>query len=520
MFIAISLIYFLVFIPINQTGAENAEMIAVFEVDEYAQYPHVLRMVRGGNSIKQTIRNFLVYGHYFYGYPFYFFSGLVLIPMRLVLGQAFFDQPQWIMLVLRQMVNVLPNMLSAAALTFVITRFRSTLQSVCVYVVMLTQTALFMNSAWWHPDALGLLFVALTFYFLIRDNHTYSKYFLAGAVTIGIAAGIKYLGLFFILTIPIYIGIGIMQKNLDWKTGLKKGVLFLTVMVLTVIVSNPLLLLPIERGEIIRTQLFQINRTAEGFLFAKQPFFTEGKPPQWFRDNFRSIAFLVLQLLVLVLSLRKKQTRLPALLIATFIIPMSMVTWNVTQQRTHYWLPVSVPLLAALGLQLYPAKQPIQRNSQILRFLLTGVIIIQSVLFVRTDIRVYQKIYQRESLSASLLFYEDIQEIVFDDLIDETQISIYRDWQVYFPEEDNVSVMMDWDLANYELIEETGPDFLILEQSNIQAFGSVDFLSTAADRNRLTPLHEFYADALENSIDHYIVVYEDSFGKVFRRCSP
>ena len=58
--VLIGVLYFCAMIPFNLTGAETPEMLEVFEVDEYAQYPHVIRMLTPGEGIYQTIRNFFI----------------------------------------------------------------------------------------------------------------------------------------------------------------------------------------------------------------------------------------------------------------------------------------------------------------------------------------------------------------------------------------------------------------------------------------------------------------------------
>jgi len=78
----IGAVYFAAFIAPNLTGAREPEMLSVFEIDEYAQYSHAIRMLTPGETLYQTARNFLIYLHYFYGYPFYFFSALALLPLK------------------------------------------------------------------------------------------------------------------------------------------------------------------------------------------------------------------------------------------------------------------------------------------------------------------------------------------------------------------------------------------------------------------------------------------------------
>ena len=76
--LVLSGVYFVLFIFPNLTGAQDPNMLSIFEIDEYAQYPHAIAMLIPGPTLYQTIRNFLIYLHYFYGYPFYFFSALAI----------------------------------------------------------------------------------------------------------------------------------------------------------------------------------------------------------------------------------------------------------------------------------------------------------------------------------------------------------------------------------------------------------------------------------------------------------
>ena len=78
--------YFILFLFPNLTGAKDENMLTVFSVDEYAQYPHVLHMLTPGSTLMESLHNFLVYVHYFYGYPFYMLSALSILPLKLIYG--------------------------------------------------------------------------------------------------------------------------------------------------------------------------------------------------------------------------------------------------------------------------------------------------------------------------------------------------------------------------------------------------------------------------------------------------
>ena len=98
--------YFSLFWPVNALGARDQTMISVFEPDEFAQYAHPVRMLdQPGNTPKQSVYRFIAYQHYYYGYPFYFYSAVVaLLPLKLTgLGNTAYN-----MLLLRQLVSVLP----------------------------------------------------------------------------------------------------------------------------------------------------------------------------------------------------------------------------------------------------------------------------------------------------------------------------------------------------------------------------------------------------------------------------
>ena len=118
--VIIGVLYFCALIPANLTGAETADMLDVFEVDEYAQYPHLIRMLTPSDSLYQTLRNFFIYLHYYYGYPFYFWSAIFVLPLKLIPG-VFPDNTRVIVCVLRQCISVLPMILSAGLLVWIAT---------------------------------------------------------------------------------------------------------------------------------------------------------------------------------------------------------------------------------------------------------------------------------------------------------------------------------------------------------------------------------------------------------------
>ncbi len=197
--IAIGAIYFVAFIFPNATGAKTYSMISLFQPDEHAQYPALLFMLNG-SSLKQTILNFILYRYYYYGFPFFASSALVLLPLKL--ANALNGQNvQLAMLLLRQLINVLPMTLAILLMVYSQTKFRSYLASIATFIFLLLIAAVVENNLWWHADSLTVLFVVLVFFFLDRDQLKFGINFRLAAVACGLAIGTKVLGFFFFITI-------------------------------------------------------------------------------------------------------------------------------------------------------------------------------------------------------------------------------------------------------------------------------------------------------------------------------
>ena len=192
--VGLGALYFFLFIFPNLTGAQDANMLAVFEVDEFAQYPHVIRMLTPADTPYQTLRNFFIYLHYVYGYPLFFFSALALLPLKLVFGAGWTEMTPLIVLVLRQVLSVFPTILSVMMLVYVQTRFKSLWKSAALFVFLLSIPAVVGNNMFWHPDSLSTLFVVGVFFFLELDSLKFGRNFVLAAVACGLAIGTKNQG--------------------------------------------------------------------------------------------------------------------------------------------------------------------------------------------------------------------------------------------------------------------------------------------------------------------------------------
>src|SRR5271169_4855083 len=120
-------LYFFIFWFPNATGAHDLNMTYIFNSDEPAQYPAVIRMLTPAPNPSQSLYRFFAYQIYFYGFPYYFYSAvIILLPLKLIFGLG---NLQLNMLVLRQFVSVLPMITAIMILVYLQTRFESYLKS-------------------------------------------------------------------------------------------------------------------------------------------------------------------------------------------------------------------------------------------------------------------------------------------------------------------------------------------------------------------------------------------------------
>lgn len=512
------ILYFCLMIPANLTGSETAEMLEVFEVDEYAQYPHLLRMLTPADRLYPTLRNFFIYLHYYYGFPFYFWSAVSVLPLKLF-PQVWPGSTRIIVCVLRQMISVLPMILSAGLLTWLVTKFRNAVLSVCLYMLLLTMPAVLQNNFWWHPDSLTLLFLCLTFFFLDRDRMRCGNNLYFAAFACGAAIGTKYLGLYFALAVPAYLLCCRLAKKISTRQLFIKAGLFLLIMTAAILFSNPLLLLPQERAEILSIMKQQTELSGTGiFLRYENSFFENGQLPAWLTENYLRLPWLLLALVSLIAGVfsGRQQTRTMSVVLLCYLLTACTVNLNTAASRLHYFLPVLLPLAGCLPLSLgiFPAKFQKQAVSG-----LCLLILVQIALNLPRDVTLMQTQLKREENSGSIALYHELAEnyLPLAEVPPERMTRIYRDWKVYFPESEGYAVKTDWNLASYALIEEWHPDLILLEKENIRLYSDLNVLDQAVNKEKMTETALFYASAAEKSIRGYELLFENNFGMVFRR---
>ena len=519
---AIGAIYFIAFIFPNSTGAKTYSMVSLFSPDEHIQYPTALFML-SGDSLKHILHNFILYGDYSYGFPFYVSSALVLLPLKLT--NALNNQNvQLAMLLLRQFISVLPMILAILLMVYTQTKFRSYLTSIVTCVFLLSIFAVVQNDLWWHADSLAVLFVVLVFFFLDRDELKFGINFRLAAVACGLAVATKVLGLFFFATIPVYILIGIQQKRISWKQALPAAVIFVALMALVIVASDPFLLIQSEREQMLMLVNHTTNTMTQGYTlyYIKTPFTW-----LWALAGLAWPPFLIFIVLVLLLGIWKSSKPVLHLLILCWIVPFSFyILYVVSAQLPHYFLPILIPLFSCIAttFEIKPASWLSEKyNGSLLKnwgnklWLAITVFIVgyQAVSYLSADISLYHNDLTREQNSPAIQFYNALDEKYVHVLPSDRTYVIFRDVRMYFPDSASDRVLSFYVTTNYATVQKYKPDIILLWQQRISDYTQQGASANAINKNAFQAVYQFFSDASQNQLNGYHLIYRDDTGLAF-----
>ena len=384
--IFVGALYFaLCWFPNASTQGSNNPIVYLHR-DEYVTYPIVERMLAFEGDIHTIWGRLIVYGDYHYGYPFYFFSMLVLLPLRLIQGNDFFNHIPTNILLLRQFINVLPMILSTGILVYIHTHFKSWWKSLLIFALILTIPAVVRsNLHWWHPDSLMLLAIALTFLFLDRDDFRLGKNFYLAAAACGLAAAIKLMGFFFFLAIPLYLVLAWKKGRFELKKLAAAAILFILVMAAVIVLSNPFLFYQAPREEMLTIQTYKTEELSGGYEHDDSPYYAKG--PQYWRWTLKVSYGRPWMILVfaglLIAGCVIGQRRTINTLIAAWSLPLAIyLMWFVAPKPDHYLLPLLLPVFSAGGDLFQPLEYLWKTQSKWQRALAAaGLILLSYVLF-------------------------------------------------------------------------------------------------------------------------------------------
>ena len=513
--------YFLLFWLPNSTGARDFNMTFIFEQDEPAQYPHVVRMLEPGKTIPQTIYRFFAYQHYYFGFPYYFYSALVLLPTKLLAGM---ENISLNMLLLRQFVSVLPMLVAITILVYLQTRFQSYFKSISLFLILLIVPGVVFNNMWIHPDSLVFLFIVLTFFFLDRDDLQFGKNFYLAALACGLAVATKLIGLFFFLAIPYYIFLGWHKGRVDLRKAVIAAILFVSIMFSVFVLANPFLFWASERVFAFKTQSNLHDAMGSGFIVSYSD-----DPLIWlrvFQTWYGLPIFILFALISAVIGAFKGERKLLNQLILFWSVPfMFYIAFALVIRAKHFPLPILLPVFSALPAYFIlfeparffkPIGEYLKKNAIRLGLTFIGLLIVGAQVFfsLGRDTQLYTENLYREETSPTLKFYSKIEQDYLSKIVLDRQLVIFRDWMMYIPNSPAYKDYFKWGVSDYGIATKQDPDLLILNKQHLYDYTQPGQLEGAKDPDFALTV-EFYKDALNGTVKDYTLLYQDDFGVVY-----
>ena len=511
--------YFIVFIFPNYAASESIQMLAVFEPDESVPLPYVLKMIEPAPTVKQALINFAFYDYYFYGFPFFAVSALSLLPL---LPLGLINDMSLVMVILRQVISVLPMLAAVLLLVYMQTGFKS-YKSLVLLVLSLSVPAVIRNNFWWHPDSLATLLAVLVIYFLNRDNLKFGFDFYLVAVLCGYLAGTKGIGFYFFLTIFVYLLLGYFWKKESLGKLFLNGLGFLLCMGAGYLLANPILVYRGVRNDYFALMQRQSVELYSGYWVLYPKGFLVSLPD--LTEYFGHVLFSILALTTCVTGIVKDKKRLLNIIILTWLIPMAVLVFWVSNFKFQYWIPVALPLFSTM-MDYLPDKISLPRTLRDLsmdkvihalpQIVLSLAIVFQVTAFVIADVQRYTAFLNRAEGKPALQFYDLALEVLQP--LPDRDIFVYHDVRMYFPGTHHWETDAAFMPLDYDYIRSRDFDVILIMQQRIY-----DYLSPSAqgiDPEKFARSQNFYRDAEAGTIEGYHLVFRDDFGLIFVKDEP
>lgn len=507
--IAIAFAVFIAYFWINHLTSVNLAMVSMFEPDEGVLVPYILRMIAPADGVSQFLRQFIFYEYYFYGFPYFALSALVVLPLNII---GLLDQMPLFMVMVRQFISVLPMIAAVMLLVYMQDEFRS-YRSPLLIIFLLSIPAVVRNNLWWHPDGLTILLVVLTIFFLAKDNLKFGRNFLLAAVFTGFAIAVKYLGLYFFLAVGLTLILGLIEKRASVKRMLVMSCVFILIMVVVTLGSNPFLLSHWAREsyiQIFRQQTLVLNE-GYGVVYAKG--ISAALPS--IQENYGGLVLFLIPLACAIWGSITGQRKLLFRLIIAWFIPITFTVLFVSHFKFQYWLPVALPVFSCIAF-LLPEKfnrEHLTRRNDLLKTVLLLIMAYQFVSFLVTDSRIIQERIVRAENNPRIQFFDQASEVLAP--MDSKELKVYYDYRLYMPPHKNWSVKTTFDLLYYEYLEMNDFDVLMLLDQRIK-----DYINPSVegiDPGEFTLAREFYLDADRGQIDGFKLIFRNPTGLIFIR---
>ncbi len=509
----LSLLYFVLFIPPNNAASENLEMVSVFEPDEAVPLPYVLNMIRPADNLKNALIQFAFYKYYFYGFPHFAYSAVLLLLLR---WQSLLENTSLVMVTLRQMVSLLPLLAAIWVLVYLQTRFKG-YRAILLFVFLVSLPVVFRNNFWWHPDGLAILFAILAIFFLERDDLRFGKNFYFAAAMCGISAGTKGIGFYFFLTIIVYLILGYFVKKISIRKLFILAFGFLVGMLAAYWLVNPTLVYSSIRERYFQVMLSQSRLLSQGY----EVLYPKGLLsilPEILKD-YAILPFLLLVFGACIWGLLYGQKRLLFTILFTWTIPITISILFFIHYKFQYWLPVALPLFSTFAI-LLPEKLDIHEivsGRDIRKWIPLLVLLFFSTqlsINIVKDVNLYTERLYREQNSSDIQFYDRVKNIL-SPLPENRTYHVYYDVRMYVPARTDWYCESIFEMLNYAYLKEKTFDVILLRQQRIYDYLNPRVVGLNADN--LSASQTLYKDAQSGEITDYQLLYRDEYGLIFVR---
>lgn len=507
--LALAVIVFALYAGPNAKASENIAMVQVFNPDEAEPLPYVFHMIQPGENLAQTLKNFIFYDYYPYGFVYFAYSAIVLVPLQW-LGQL--QNIPLVMLTLRQMVSVLPMLAALLLLVYLQDGFR-TYRSIVLFAFLASIPAVVGNNLWWHPDGLATFLVALTLFLLVRDRLRLGRNFYFAAVTCGLTVATKLIGVYFFLAVGLVLTLAILQKTSPlWKV-IKSGLFFLLLMMGTYLIASPFLLSHWERAEFLMTMSKQSAAISSGYGIV----YEKGLLAAWpiVHQFYGELIFLLLCAACMIWGIFCSRNKLLFGILLAWFIPLSIMVFFLSHFKFQYWMPAALPMISCIAI-IFPdfAEWKIRKPvSQWFNIGLVLIVLVQFGLFAISGTQAIKTALQREENEPAIQTYDEMMNSLKP--VEDLSLFVYKDPRVYFPPIDQWNSTTTYDLLSYDYIQENKFDVLILMNERIR-----DYLNPSAigiNPADFAQNQRFYRDADEGTVMNYPMIFENDFAKIFVR---
>ena len=283
-------------------------------------------------------------------------------------------------------------------------------------------------------------------------------------------------------------------------------------MALTIVLSNPFLLLPSQAARMFRILGNQSAAMSVGWTLS----YAKG-PASWLpiiERLYGRLIFIALALLALGLGIWKSENR-----VAMWAIPFGIyVLYAVAIKPTHFFLPILLPVYSSLAVlfELPPfTRLPGQKWAGYLwGTLIFAIIAYQFGIYLQRDATLYRDVLTREETNGSLAFYDIVDSRYLARIQLDERFVVFRDVRMYIPESSRWVLRTYWN-SNYTNIEQIKPDVIVLWPQRIMDYTQEGARASAVDPASFEATYQFYVDADHDQLRGYRLLYRDNAGLLF-----